>query len=202
MSPRLNMAYIVPRGNAASVSPGIAWPLPLSGLPAAFLREFPDTNNQLLGLQNKQSLLPLFLMLRLDYLSCALTILSTCLVSRRMWQGWVVASVNSVIICVIGFRTAQLGFVPANLFCLALYVHAIYKWKSSPAQTASPAKLASHMSRQYGKAACSRSGSSARAVLHGVRVRSSSSSTRVPGNDEQFARSSDRALSRTLPARP
>jgi len=141
-------------------------------------------------------------MLRLDYLSCALTILSTCLVSRRMWQGWVVASVNSVIICVIGYRTAQLGFVPANLFCMALYVHAIYKWKSSPAQTASPAKFASHMSRQYGKAACSRSGSSARAVLHGVRVRSSGSSTRVPGNDEQFARSSDRALSRKLPARP
>jgi hypothetical protein len=38
--------------------------------------------------------------------------------------------------------------------------------------------------------------------LHGVRVRSSGSSTRVPGNDEQFARSSDRALSRKLPARP
>ena len=51
-------------------------------------------------------------MLRLDYLSCALTILSTCLVSRRMWQGWVVAAANSVIICIIGFRTAQFGFVP------------------------------------------------------------------------------------------
>ena len=162
------------------------------------------SKSQLLGLQRTSSLLPRS-MLRLDYLSCALTILSTCLVSRRMWQGWVVASANSVIICVIGFRTAQLGFIPANLFCLALYAHAIYKWKSFSEQTASPVKLASHMSRHPGKAARSRSASSARAALRGGSVRYSGSSTRVPskpGNDEQSARSGDRVLSRKLPARP
>jgi hypothetical protein len=63
--------------------------------------------------------------------------------------------------------------------------------------------LASHMSRHYGKAARSRSGSLARVVLRsGARVRSSDSSTRTPANDEQSARNSDRVLSRTLPARP
>jgi hypothetical protein len=168
---------------------------------------------QLLGVQEKQQPSASLSMLRLDYLSCALTILSTCLVSRHRWQGWAVAAANSVVICVIGFRTAQLGFVPANLFCLALYVHAIYKWKSSPEQTASPAKLASPRSRQYGKAAHSRSESSARVALGGVRVRSFGSSTRVPAhhpanhnhhnnNDDQFAGNSDRVLSRILPARP
>ena len=137
-------------------------------------------------------------MLRLDYLSCALTILSTCLVSRRMWQGWVVASVNSVIICVIGYRTAQLGFVPANLFCLALYVHAIYKWKRPSEETASPSKLASHISRHYGKT----SASSARVAFGGKRIRSSGAKPRVPVNDGTFDRNSDRVLSRTLPAQP
>ena len=68
--------------------------------------------------------------LRLDYISCLLTIFSTVLVGRRMWQGWIVASANSAIICVIALRTAQLGFVPANLFCLAIYGYNIAKWRS------------------------------------------------------------------------
>ena len=67
---------------------------------------------------------------RLDYFSCLLTVLSTILVGRRMWQGWIVASANSAVICVIAVRTAQTGFVPANLFCLALYGYNIAKWKS------------------------------------------------------------------------
>ena len=87
-------------------------------------------------------------MFRLDYLSCALTILSTVLVSRRLWQGWLVAGANSVIICIIGVRTAQLGFIPANLFCLALYAHAIYKWTSPSRHTSSQPEAASHITRQ------------------------------------------------------
>jgi len=67
--------------------------------------------------------------LRLDYLSCVLTILSTVLIGRRLWQGWVIAGVNSVIICVIGVRTAQLGFVPANAFCIALYAYNLVSWR-------------------------------------------------------------------------
>jgi hypothetical protein len=67
---------------------------------------------------------------RLDYFSCLLTILSTVLVGRRMWQGWIVASANSAVICVIAVRTAQTGFVPANLFCLAIYGYNIAKWRT------------------------------------------------------------------------
>jgi hypothetical protein len=72
--------------------------------------------------------------LRLDYISCLLTVLSTVLVGRRMWQGWIVASANSAIICVIAMRTAQTGFVPANIFCVALYGYNIAKWRT-PALT-------------------------------------------------------------------
>jgi len=56
--------------------------------------------------------------LRLDYLSCVLTIASTVLLGRRCWEGWALAAVNSVLMCIIGVRTAQLGFIPANVFCI------------------------------------------------------------------------------------
>jgi hypothetical protein len=69
--------------------------------------------------------------LRLDYLSCVLTVFSTILVGRRCWEGWVLAGVNSVIICVIGIRTAQLGFVPANLFCIVLYGLNLRAWRKT-----------------------------------------------------------------------
>jgi hypothetical protein len=68
-------------------------------------------------------------MFRLDYISCVLTVISTVLVGRKLWQGWVIAGANSVLICLIGVRTAQFGFVPANLFCIALYSYNIRNWK-------------------------------------------------------------------------
>jgi hypothetical protein len=66
--------------------------------------------------------------LHLDYFSCALTVLSTVLVARKMWMGLVVAGLNSVLICLIGLRTAQFGFIPANLFCIAVYVTSFRSW--------------------------------------------------------------------------
>jgi hypothetical protein len=68
-------------------------------------------------------------MLRLDYLSCLLTVLSTVLVGKKLWQGWVIAGVNSILICVIGMRTAQFGFVPGNLFCIGLYANNLWSWR-------------------------------------------------------------------------
>ena len=68
-------------------------------------------------------------MLRLDYLSCVLTIISTILVGRRCWQGWLLATVNSVILCIIGIKTAQFGFIPANLFCIVISVMNLRTWR-------------------------------------------------------------------------
>ena len=73
----------------------------------------------------------LSLVLRLDCLSCVLTVLSTILVGRRCWEGWVLAAANSLIICVIGLRTAQLGLIPANLFCLVLYAVNLRTWRKA-----------------------------------------------------------------------
>lgn len=69
-------------------------------------------------------------LIRLDYISCALTLLSTYLVGRHKWQGWIVAGANSAIICVIGIRTSQFGFVPANLFCLGMYGYNVLHWRN------------------------------------------------------------------------
>jgi hypothetical protein len=69
--------------------------------------------------------------LRLDYLSCVLTVASTVLVGRRCWEGWLLATVNSVIICIIGLKTAQLGFIPANLFCIVMSVVNLRTWRKT-----------------------------------------------------------------------
>jgi hypothetical protein len=68
-------------------------------------------------------------MIRLDYLSCVLTVLATVLIGKKLWQGWVVAGLNSAVVCVIGIRTAQFGFVPANLLCIALYTSNLVTWR-------------------------------------------------------------------------
>jgi hypothetical protein len=67
-------------------------------------------------------------LLKLDYISCVLTIFSTLLIGKRLWHGWVIASANSVIVCVIGLKTRQMGFIPANLFCIVLYAVNVRSW--------------------------------------------------------------------------
>ena len=68
-------------------------------------------------------------MIRLDYLSCVLTVLATVLIGKKLWQGWVVGGLYSAVVCVIGIRTAQFGFVPANLLCIALYASNLVAWR-------------------------------------------------------------------------
>lgn len=77
-------------------------------------------------------------MFRLDYISCFLTVVSTIMVGRRLWHGWIVAGVNSVIICVIGLKTAQVGFIPANVFCLGIYGYNLVNWRSHGPQNSTP----------------------------------------------------------------
>jgi hypothetical protein len=67
-------------------------------------------------------------MFRLDYLSCFLTVLATTLVGRKSWTGLLISIVNSLVVCVIGVRTSQFGFIPANLFCVCVYAFSIRSW--------------------------------------------------------------------------
>ena len=68
-------------------------------------------------------------MLHLDYISCLLTVASTVMVGKRLWQGWILAAFNSIVISLIGFHTGQWGFIPANIFCLLIYCYNIHQWR-------------------------------------------------------------------------
>jgi hypothetical protein len=90
-------------------------------------------------------------MFRLDYVSCLLTVASTVMVGRRLWQGWILAALNSIVFCMIGFHTGQWGFIPANIFCLLIYSYNIHKWRV-PLNQASPQALP-HMAQSPTQAA-------------------------------------------------
>ena len=77
-------------------------------------------------------------MFHLDYISCLLTILSTILIGKRLWFGWIIAALNSLVVCVIGVQTAQYGFLPGNLFCIVLYAHNVANWRPEAQKEAAP----------------------------------------------------------------
>jgi hypothetical protein len=60
-----------------------------------------------------------------------LTVTSTILVGRRCWQGWLLGTVNCVVMCIIGIKTAQLGFIPANLFCIVICANNLRTWRKA-----------------------------------------------------------------------
>jgi hypothetical protein len=74
-------------------------------------------------------------MFHLDYLSCLLTVLATILLARKSWTGLLIAIINSLIVCAIGLRTAQLGFIPANLFCICVYGFSMRSWLKKQTHT-------------------------------------------------------------------
>jgi hypothetical protein len=44
-------------------------------------------------------------------------------------MAWIVAGATSIIICIIGMRTAEFGFLPGNLFCIGLYANNLRHWR-------------------------------------------------------------------------
>src|SRR5258708_12954265 len=57
-------------------------------------------------------------LIRLDYLSCILTVLATVLIGKKLWQGWVFAALNTAVVCVLCVPPPQLAFVPSTLLCI------------------------------------------------------------------------------------
>ena len=74
-------------------------------------------------------------MFHLDYLSCFLTVLATILLTRKSWIGLLIAIVNSLIVSAIALRTSQLGFIPANLFCICVYAFSMRSWLKEQPRT-------------------------------------------------------------------
>jgi hypothetical protein len=51
----------------------------------------------------------------------------------RQWTGLLIGGINSLLIPAIGWRTAQFGFIPANLFCIGVYGLSIRPWRKETA---------------------------------------------------------------------
>jgi hypothetical protein len=69
--------------------------------------------------------------MRWDIISAALTLTSMLAVGQRKWQGWALAFLNSVAVCILAVHVApkQWALIPTNVFCLVIYTHNLIKWR-------------------------------------------------------------------------
>ena len=69
--------------------------------------------------------------MRWDIISAALTLTSMLAVGQRKWQGWGLAFLNSVAVCILAVHVApkQWALIPTNVFCLVIYTRNLIKWR-------------------------------------------------------------------------
>jgi hypothetical protein len=74
--------------------------------------------------------------MRWDIISAALTFTSMLAVGQRKWQGWALAFLNSVAVCILAVHVApkQWALIPTNVFCLVIYTHNLIKWRRDDRQ--------------------------------------------------------------------
>jgi len=73
---------------------------------------------------------------RWDIISAALTFTSMLAVGQRKWQGWGLAFLNSVAVCILAVHVApkQWALIPTNVFCLVIYTRNLIKWRRDDQQ--------------------------------------------------------------------
>jgi hypothetical protein len=69
--------------------------------------------------------------MRWDIISAVLTLTSMLAIGQRKWQGWGLAFLNSVTVCILALHVApkQWALIPTNLFCLGIYARNLVKWQ-------------------------------------------------------------------------
>jgi hypothetical protein len=74
--------------------------------------------------------------MRWDIISAALTFTSMLAVGQRKWQGWGLAFLNSVAVCILAAHVApkQWALIPTNVFCLVIYTRNLIKWRRDDQQ--------------------------------------------------------------------
>ena len=70
--------------------------------------------------------------MRWDVISAVLTVASMIAVGQRKWQGWGLAFLNSVAVCILAVSVVpkQWALIPSNVFCLANYTRNLIVWQS------------------------------------------------------------------------
>lgn len=74
--------------------------------------------------------------MRWDIISAALTFTSMLSVGQRKWQGWGLAFLNSVAVCILAVHVArkQWALIPTNVFCLVIYTRNLIMWRRDDGQ--------------------------------------------------------------------
>jgi hypothetical protein len=74
--------------------------------------------------------------MRWDIISAALTFTSMLAVGQRKWQGWGLAFLNSVAVCILAVHVApkQWALIPTNVFCLVIYTRNLIRWRRDDQQ--------------------------------------------------------------------
>jgi hypothetical protein len=69
--------------------------------------------------------------MRWDIISAVLTCTSMLAVGHRKWQGWGLAFLNSVAVCILAVHVApkQWALIPPNAFCLLIYTRNLINWR-------------------------------------------------------------------------
>ena len=57
-------------------------------------------------------------------------------VGRKLWQGWIVMILASVLWIVFGLRTRQYGFTVASMAFLVVYSRNLRAWRADPSPVA------------------------------------------------------------------
>jgi hypothetical protein len=70
--------------------------------------------------------------MRWDIISAVLTCTSMLAVGHKKWQGWGLAFLNSVAVCILAVHVApkQWALIPPNAFCLVIYTRKSYQLAS------------------------------------------------------------------------
>lgn len=68
--------------------------------------------------------------MRWDMVSAVLTLTSMLAIGQKKWQGWGLAFLNSVVVCVLALHVSpkQWALIPTNLFCLIIYARNLIRW--------------------------------------------------------------------------
>lgn len=69
--------------------------------------------------------------MRWDLVSAVLTVAAMLAVGQKKWQGWGLAFLNSVAVCILAVHVApkQWALIPTNVFCLVIYTRNLIKWQ-------------------------------------------------------------------------
>lgn len=69
--------------------------------------------------------------MRWDIISAVLTCTSMLAVGHKKWQGWGLAFLNSVAVCILAVHVApkQWALIPPNAFCLIIYTRNLINWR-------------------------------------------------------------------------